>query len=204
MALGHRPGDEPDERVQHGGDGPAPGRPVERGGQAARRGQPRDVQRPLARRARRRGADHVDHQRRARRHVGRARDGRPARASTCCPSGTRPTPSAGRGSTRPATTSCGGPASRAASALVAFVRQRLRDQLMARGLSSSDVEWTEAVLDPRALTIGFARRFATYKRATLLLSQPERLQAAAARPATGRCSSSSPARRTRPTTAARR
>ncbi len=33
------------------------------------------------------------------------------------------------------------------------------------------------VLDPEALTIGFARRFATYKRATLLLSQPERLAA---------------------------
>ncbi|MEP7202675.1 MAG: alpha-glucan family phosphorylase, partial [Ilumatobacteraceae bacterium] len=33
----------------------------------------------------------------------------------------------------------------------------------------------EAVLDPNALTIGFARRFATYKRATLLLSQPDRL-----------------------------
>ena len=62
-------------------------------------------------------------------------------------------------------------------AMVAFVRRRLRDQLMARGLSSSDVEWTESVLDPRALTIGFARRFATYKRATLLLSQPDRLKA---------------------------
>ncbi len=60
--------------------------------------------------------------------------------------------------------------------LVAFVRQRLRTQLMARGLSSSDVEWAESVLDPKALTIGFARRFATYKRATLLLSQPERLK----------------------------
>ena len=34
----------------------------------------------------------------------------------------------------------------------------------------------EALLDPNALTIGFARRFATYKRATLLLSQPERLR----------------------------
>ena len=50
-------------------------------------------------------------------------------------------------------------------------------QLMARGLSASDVEWTDSVLDPKALTIGFARRFATYKRATLLLSQPERLRA---------------------------
>jgi starch phosphorylase len=47
---------------------------------------------------------------------------------------------------------------------------------MARGLSSSDVEWTDSVLDPKALTIGFARRFATYKRATLLLSQPDRLK----------------------------
>jgi starch phosphorylase len=35
----------------------------------------------------------------------------------------------------------------------------------------------EAVLDPKALTIGFARRFATYKRATMLLSQPDRLRA---------------------------
>ncbi|MET0728756.1 MAG: alpha-glucan family phosphorylase [Acidimicrobiales bacterium] len=61
--------------------------------------------------------------------------------------------------------------------MVAFVRARLRSQLMARGLSTSDVEWTDAVLDPKALTIGFARRFATYKRATLLLSQPERLKA---------------------------
>ena len=41
----------------------------------------------------------------------------------------------------------------------------------------SDVAWTDEVLDPKALTIGFARRFATYKRATLLLSQPDRLQA---------------------------
>jgi len=61
--------------------------------------------------------------------------------------------------------------------LVAFVRQRRRAQLMARGLSASDVEWTDSMLDPKALTIGFARRFATYKRATLLLSQPDRLKA---------------------------
>ena len=38
------------------------------------------------------------------------------------------------------------------------------------------MEWTDSVLDPRALTICFARRFATYKRATLLLSQPDRLK----------------------------
>jgi starch phosphorylase len=44
--------------------------------------------------------------------------------------------------------------------LVGFVRQRLREE----------------ILDPNVLTIGFARRFAAYKRATLLLSQPERLK----------------------------
>ncbi|MGZ4765473.1 MAG: alpha-glucan family phosphorylase, partial [Ilumatobacteraceae bacterium] len=44
--------------------------------------------------------------------------------------------------------------------LVAFVRSK----------------FGEALLDPQALTIGFARRFATYKRATLLLSQPDRLR----------------------------
>jgi starch phosphorylase len=61
--------------------------------------------------------------------------------------------------------------------LVAFVRRRLKESAMARGLSSSDVMWCDEVLDAKTLTICFARRFATYKRATLLLSQPERLHA---------------------------
>ncbi|MCU1351523.1 MAG: alpha-glucan phosphorylase [Acidimicrobiales bacterium] len=60
--------------------------------------------------------------------------------------------------------------------LVGFVRQRLREATLADGTSSSDAAWTDEVLDPKALTICFARRFATYKRANLLLSQPERLQ----------------------------
>ncbi|HET9443076.1 MAG TPA: alpha-glucan family phosphorylase, partial [Acidimicrobiales bacterium] len=61
--------------------------------------------------------------------------------------------------------------------MVRFVRERLRASLHLRGMSASDAEWADEVLDPRILTIGFARRFATYKRATLLLSQPERLKA---------------------------
>jgi starch phosphorylase len=61
--------------------------------------------------------------------------------------------------------------------LVAFVRRRIRNAALARGLSASDVVWADEVLDQKALTIGFARRFATYKRATMLLSQPERLKA---------------------------
>jgi starch phosphorylase len=60
--------------------------------------------------------------------------------------------------------------------MVSFVRQRLKMARLAQGASVSDVQWCESVLDPKVLTIGFARRFATYKRATLLLSQPDRLR----------------------------
>ncbi len=60
--------------------------------------------------------------------------------------------------------------------MVTFVRRRLKEAAAARGLTGSDVAWTDEVLDPRVLTVGFARRFATYKRATLLLSQPDRLR----------------------------
>jgi len=59
--------------------------------------------------------------------------------------------------------------------LVAFSRRRLREQLTARGASRQEVARSDEVLDPEALTIGFARRFATYKRATLLLRDKERL-----------------------------
>jgi glycogen phosphorylase len=61
--------------------------------------------------------------------------------------------------------------------LVTFIRERLEASMRQRGLSSSDVSWANEVLDARVLTVGFARRFATYKRANLLLSQPERLTA---------------------------
>jgi starch phosphorylase len=61
--------------------------------------------------------------------------------------------------------------------LVAFVQLRLRESLHTKGITGADLEWVDEVLDPRVLTIGFARRFATYKRATLLLSQPDRLKA---------------------------
>jgi starch phosphorylase len=59
--------------------------------------------------------------------------------------------------------------------LVAFTRRRLREQLQRRGASQTTLAIAGEVLNPEALTIGFARRFATYKRATLLLRDPERL-----------------------------
>ncbi|MBN2009149.1 alpha-glucan family phosphorylase [candidate division KSB1 bacterium] len=59
--------------------------------------------------------------------------------------------------------------------LVAFARTRLIDQLHRQGSMPSEIERAEEVLNPEALTIGFARRFATYKRATLLFHDPVRL-----------------------------
>jgi starch phosphorylase len=59
--------------------------------------------------------------------------------------------------------------------LVGFARRRLRAQLERRGAPRSAIDAADEVLDPSALTIGFARRFATYKRATLLLRDMERL-----------------------------
>jgi len=58
---------------------------------------------------------------------------------------------------------------------VAFARRRLRMQLEQRGAPPAEREQAEEVLDPKALTLGFGRRFATYKRATLLFRDPDRL-----------------------------
>jgi len=59
--------------------------------------------------------------------------------------------------------------------LIGFARRRLRDQLERRGVHRTWVLEAEEALDPEALTIGFARRFASYKRATLLLRDRDRL-----------------------------
>ncbi len=59
--------------------------------------------------------------------------------------------------------------------LVAFVRRRLSRQCRRRGESDEVIDRARTVLDPQILTIGFGRRFATYKRATLVLNQIERM-----------------------------
>ncbi|CAN5556314.1 glycosyltransferase family 1 protein [soil metagenome] len=58
---------------------------------------------------------------------------------------------------------------------IATARERLRQQLAHFGGPESDLEIAGQALDPEALTIGFARRFTAYKRATLLLSDLDRL-----------------------------
>lgn len=60
--------------------------------------------------------------------------------------------------------------------LVAFARDCLREQLQRRGVSQTEIEEADEVLNPDALTIGFARRFATYKRATLIFRDLGRLR----------------------------
>ena len=203
MAIGHRPERRTGRAVQHGGDGHAPGRAAQRRRGAARRGEPRDVRRPLAGRAR------PTRCRSRRSPTACTRDlGRRPRSTRCSPTprrratGSGPIPaSTGRPShaiddgelwkarTRPRRTAWSTSAGRG-----------LRSSGLARGLSPSELAWTDAALDPGALTICFARRFATYKRATLLLSQPERLRRLLAGSTSDRCSSCSPARPTRPTT----
>ena len=59
--------------------------------------------------------------------------------------------------------------------LVQFARARLSAQLAASGASPDAIEEAKHLFDPNALTLGFARRFATYKRPNLLLHDRERL-----------------------------
>lgn len=61
------------------------------------------------------------------------------------------------------------------TALVEYARERLTRQLIAAGALPEDIDGAKALLDPGTLTLGFARRFATYKRPNLLLHDPERL-----------------------------
>ncbi len=60
--------------------------------------------------------------------------------------------------------------------LVTWARRRVRQQRIRRGAPPSEIAAADEILDPDALTIGFARRFATYKRATLILRDMERLK----------------------------
>jgi len=63
----------------------------------------------------------------------------------------------------------------ASESLVEYARERLARQLAASGASPEAVDGAKHLFDPNALTLGFARRFATYKRPNLLLHDSERL-----------------------------
>jgi starch phosphorylase len=63
----------------------------------------------------------------------------------------------------------------ASESIVSHARRRLSLQLAASGAPPEAVEEAKHLFDPKVLTIGFARRFATYKRPNLLLHDPDRL-----------------------------
>ena len=63
----------------------------------------------------------------------------------------------------------------ARTSLIKYLRQRLIQQLAVSGAPPDEVEKAKSFFDPDILTIGFARRFAAYKRPTLLLEDQERL-----------------------------
>jgi len=63
----------------------------------------------------------------------------------------------------------------ASTSLIDYARQRLARHYAAAGASSETIEEMRHLFDPHVLTLGFARRFATYKRPNLLLHDPERL-----------------------------
>ncbi|WP_136244998.1 alpha-glucan family phosphorylase [Mycobacterium intracellulare] len=62
------------------------------------------------------------------------------------------------------------------SLLVDDVRRRLRRSWLERGASDAELGWIATAFDPEVLTIGFARRVPTYKRLTLMLHDPDRLE----------------------------
>jgi glycogen phosphorylase len=60
--------------------------------------------------------------------------------------------------------------------LIADVRARVRRSWLERGASDAELGWIATAFDPDVLTIGFARRVPTYKRLTLMLREPDRLE----------------------------
>ena len=63
------------------------------------------------------------------------------------------------------------------SRLVRTAREMVEKQLRHRNATRAEMAQAKSILDHDALTVGFARRFATYKRATLLLREPKRFEA---------------------------
>ncbi|NLC68521.1 MAG: glycosyltransferase family 1 protein, partial [Clostridiaceae bacterium] len=60
--------------------------------------------------------------------------------------------------------------------LIEFLREKIKEQRIANGLSPGSTREAEHLLEPDVLTIGFARRFATYKRANLIFRNVEKIR----------------------------
>ena len=62
------------------------------------------------------------------------------------------------------------------SRLVEVARKAVRQSWLDRGAATAELGWTDDILDPNVLTVGFARRVSTYKRLTLMLQDADRLR----------------------------
>ncbi|HHY07711.1 MAG TPA: glycosyltransferase family 1 protein [Corynebacteriales bacterium] len=60
--------------------------------------------------------------------------------------------------------------------LVKTAREAVRQSWLERGAAEAELGWTDRILDPNVLTVGFARRVSTYKRLTLMLQDADRLR----------------------------
>ncbi|MBI4979229.1 MAG: alpha-glucan family phosphorylase [Spirochaetes bacterium] len=60
--------------------------------------------------------------------------------------------------------------------LISFVRERVKEQMRQKGYPQSEIEGADSILDTESLTIGFSRRFATYKRGSLIFHDLERIK----------------------------
>ena len=141
---------------------------------AARRGRARDVAAALP--GRRRAADHARHERRAPADVRLAsRCGASSTSTSATRWLRRPRPARpGRASARSRTPSSGRRAARRGAPRRVPARRRARRTACCAASSSTTCALIESSLDPDSLTIGFARRLATYKRFHLLSHDPDR------------------------------
>ena len=133
----------------------------------------------LAGHARGPGAGARRHQRRARPDLDVGRDVEAVRDATWRPTGATGTTTRSSGTrfSRSRTRNCGRRGRRCASYLFAFIRERARQRWTERQASPGQVVAAGTLLDPDALTIGFARRFTGYKRPELIFHDPDRLAA---------------------------
>ena len=95
-----------------------------------------------------------------------------ARAPTPTPT----PPTSGTSSTRSRPPTCGRPSASCASGSSRTPAAGCASRACKRGAAPAELGWIDTALDPDVLTIGFARRAASYKRLTLMLSDPERLK----------------------------
>ena len=138
-------------------------------------------------------------------HLGRPADARRCSSGHSAPTSTRmddePADATGSGSASPRcpTDELWEAHQRQKLELALFARGRLRNQFARHGEAPSTLEELENVLDPSILTIGFARRFATYKRVGAAVHATSTAWRACCGTRSGRSRSSSRARPTRPT-----